>query len=279
MSAPLLSVEDLCVDIAGARVLDRVSFVLAAGETLGLVGESGSGKTMTAFALLGLLPPGARIASGRILLEGEDLTRFDEARLRALRGGEIAMIFQEPMTALNPVATVGAQLERVIVRHRGLTRKQARTLAVEALARVGIASPERRVAEHPHRLSGGMRQRVLIAMALACEPKLLVADEPTTALDVTTQAQVLELIVRLQHELRFAVLLITHDLAVVAQTCARTAVMRGGAIVETGTTSEVISRPREDYTRTLLANTLSVRRTAPATVGAAFSHDQAEPQP
>jgi peptide/nickel transport system ATP-binding protein len=279
MSAPLLSVEDLCVDIAGARVLDRVSFVLAAGETLGLVGESGSGKTMTAFALLGLLPPGARIASGRILLEGEDLTRFDEARLRALRGGEIAMIFQEPMTALNPVATVGAQLERVIVRHRGLTRKQARTLAVEALACVGIASPERRVAEHPHRLSGGMRQRVLIAMALACEPKLLVADEPTTALDVTTQAQVLELIVRLQHELRFAVLLITHDLAVVAQTCARTAVMRGGVIVETGMTSEVISRPREDYTRTLLANTLSVRRTAPATAGAASGRDQAEPQP
>jgi len=279
MSAPLLSVEDLCVDIAGARVLDRVSFVLAAGETLGLVGESGSGKTMTAFALLGLLPPGARIASGRILLEGEDLTRFDEARLRALRGGEIAMIFQEPMTALNPVATVGAQLERVIVRHRGLTRKQARTVAVEALARVGIASPERRLAEHPHRLSGGMRQRVLIAMALACEPKLLVADEPTTALDVTTQAQVLELIVRLQHELRFAVLLITHDLAVVAQTCARTAVMRGGRIVEKGATTDVISRPREDYTRTLLANTLSVHTGPAAATAGASSRDRMERPP
>jgi ABC-type dipeptide/oligopeptide/nickel transport system ATPase component len=258
VSAPLLSVEGLCVDIAGARVLDRVAFALGAGETLGLVGESGSGKTMTALALLGLLPPGARIASGRILLDGADVVRFDEARLRALRGGEIAMIFQEPMTALNPVATVGAQLERVIVRHRGLTRRQARARAVEALARVGIASPERRLGEHPHRLSGGMRQRVLIAMALACEPKLLVADEPTTALDVTTQAQVLDLIVRLQRELRFAVLLITHDLAVVAQTCARTAVMREGAIVEEGPTAEVIARPREDYTRTLLANTLTV---------------------
>jgi ABC-type dipeptide/oligopeptide/nickel transport system ATPase component len=258
MSAPLLSVEGLCVDIAAARVLDRVSFALAAGETLGLVGESGSGKTLTAFSLLGLLPSGARVASGRILLEGEDVTRFDEQRLRALRGGEIAMIFQEPMTALNPVATVGAQLARVIVRHRGLTQKQARAVAVEALARVGIASPERRLGEYPHRLSGGMRQRVLVAMALACEPKLLVADEPTTALDVTTQAQVLDLMVRLQRELGFAVLFITHDLAVVAQVCARTAVMRAGRIVEEGATAEVISRPREEYTRTLLANTLSV---------------------
>jgi ABC-type dipeptide/oligopeptide/nickel transport system ATPase component len=280
MSAPLLSVEELCVDIAGARVLDRVSFDLAAGGTLGLVGESGSGKTLTALSLLGLLPPGARVASGRILLEGGDVTRFDEARLRALRGGEVAMIFQEPMTALNPVAAVGAQLERVIVRHRGLGRRQARAVAVDALARVGIASPERRLREYPHRLSGGMRQRVLIAMALACEPKLLVADEPTTALDVTTQAQVLDLILRLQEELRFAVLLITHDLAVVAQTCARTAVMRLGRIVEEGATAELISRPREDYTRTLLANTLSVRREpTTASAGAASGRDQAEPRP
>jgi ABC-type dipeptide/oligopeptide/nickel transport system ATPase component len=277
MSTALLSVEELCVDIAGTRVLDRVSFALAAGETLGLVGESGSGKTMTAYSLLGLLPPGARVASGRILLEGEDVTRFEGPRLRALRGGEIAMIFQEPMTALNPVATVGAQLERVILRHRGLTRKQARAVAVEALARVGIASPERRLAEYPHRLSGGMRQRVLIAMALACEPKLLVADEPTTALDVTTQAQVLDLIVRLQEAQRFAVLLITHDLAVVAQTCARSAVMRAGRIVEEGATAEIVSRPQEDYTRALLANTLSVQTGAPA--GLASSRDQAEPRP
>ena len=257
-SAPLLRVEDLTVDLGGARVLDRVSFDLAAGETLGLVGESGSGKTLTALALLRLLPRAARVAGGRILLQDEDVLAADEARMRELRGGVIAMVFQEPMTALNPVLSIGTQLERVIVRHRRLTRRQARTVAVEALARVGIAAPAQRLAESPHRLSGGMRQRVAIAMALACEPKVLLADEPTTALDVTTQSQVLELIVRLQSELRMAMLLVTHDLGVVAGTCGRVAVMHAGRIVEQGPTADVIVRPHASYTQALLAGTLAL---------------------
>ena len=264
MSEPLLTVQDLRIDIGGARVVDGVSFSLAAGETLGLVGESGSGKTLTALALLRLLPPGAHVTGGAITLAGEDLVAAGEARLRALRGGAMAMIFQEPMTALDPVLRIGTQLERVIVRHRGLSRLQARRVAMDALARVGIATPKRMLGEYPHRLSGGMRQRVLIAMALACKPSVLIADEPTTALDVTTQAQVLDLIVRLQAELGFGVLLITHDLAVVAETCARTVVMRAGRLVEEGATATLIAQPREVYTQTLLANTLRVRRPAGA---------------
>jgi peptide/nickel transport system ATP-binding protein len=264
MSAPLLTVEDLCIDLGGVRIVDGVDFALATGETLGLVGESGSGKTLTALALLRLLPAGARIAAGRIALDGEDLVAADEARLRALRGGSVAMVFQDPMTALNPVLSIGTQLERVIVRHRGLDRAQARALAVAALARVGIAAPERRLHDPPHRLSGGMRQRVAVAMALACAPKLLLADEPTTALDVTTQAQVLELIVGLQAELGMAMLLITHDLAIVAETCARTAVMQAGRIVEQGETSAMLAWPRQNYTRELLAHSLRLRRAEPA---------------
>jgi ABC-type dipeptide/oligopeptide/nickel transport system ATPase component len=250
-----LRVEDLTVDLGGTRVLDRVGFTLAAGETLGLVGESGSGKTLTALALLRLLPPAARVTGGRILLGDEHVLAAREPRLRKLRGGVIAMVFQEPMTALNPVLTIGTQLERVIVRHRGLTRRQAHAAAIEALARVGIAAPAERLAEPPHRLSGGMRQRVAIAMALACEPAVLVADEPTTALDVTTQAQVLDLIVRLQSELRMAMLLVTHDLAVVAGTCARVAVMHAGRIVEEGRTADVIAQPCTSHTQALLAGT------------------------
>ena len=262
MDAPLLSVRDLSIEIAGTRVVDGVSFTLAAGETLGLVGESGSGKTLTSLALLRLLPPGARMTGGQILLEGEDLVVARETRMRALRGGAMAMIFQEPMTALNPVRTIGAQLEHVIARHRHFRRVQARSAAIEALGRVGIAAPKRMLREYPHRLSGGMRQRVLIAMALACEPRVLIADEPTTALDVTTQAQVLDLIVRLQSELRIGVLLITHDLAVVAETCVRTAVMRAGRIIEEAPTAQLIASPYEPYTQSLLANTLRVRRAA-----------------
>jgi ABC-type dipeptide/oligopeptide/nickel transport system ATPase component len=264
VSAPLLAVEGLCIDVGGARVVDGVDFELTAAETLGLVGESGSGKTMTALALLRLLPPGARIVAGRITLAGEDLVAASDARVRALRGGVIAMVFQDPMTALNPVLTIGTQLERVIARHRRLSGRPARDVAVAALARVGIAAPEQRLHEPPHRLSGGMRQRVAIAMALACEPLVLLADEPTTALDVTTQAQVLELIVGLQSELGMSMLLITHDLAVVAETCARTAVMRAGRIVEQGATVDVVTAPRDAYTQALLAHTLGVRGTTAA---------------
>ena len=259
MSAPLLSVENLSIDLGGACVVNGVGFELTAGETLGLVGESGSGKTLTALALLRLLPAGARVTAGRIAFAGADLLAVDEARMRALRGGAIAMVFQDPMTALNPVLTIGTQLERVIARHRGLTGRAAHDAAVAALARVDIAAPAQRLREPPHRLSGGMRQRVAIAMALACEPKVLLADEPTTALDVTTQAQVLELIVRLQSELGMAMLLITHDLAVVAETCARTAVMRAGRIVEQGPTAALVATPRDAYTQALLAHTLQVR--------------------
>jgi ABC-type dipeptide/oligopeptide/nickel transport system ATPase component len=265
MDAPLLSVQELRIEIGGVNVVDGVTFALGAGETLGLVGESGSGKTLTSLALLRLLPPGVRITGGRIMLDGEDLAAASDSRMRALRGGVMAMIFQEPMTALNPVRTIGAQLEHVIARHRHFRRVQARSAAIEALGRVGIATPKRILREYPHRLSGGMRQRVLIAMALACEPRVLIADEPTTALDVTTQAQVLDLIVRLQADLRIGVLLITHDLAVVAETCARTAVMRAGRIVEEGPTAEIVAAPRDAYTQTLLANTLRVRRALGAT--------------
>jgi ABC-type dipeptide/oligopeptide/nickel transport system ATPase component len=258
MSEAVLSVQGLCIDFGATRVVDGVSFALAAGETLGIVGESGSGKTLTALALLRILPPGARIAGGSIRLAGEELVDASEERMRALRGRGMAMVFQEPLSALDPVLTIGAQLGEVIVRHRRLPPKQAREVAIDSLARVGIAAPERRLAERPHQLSGGMRQRVLIAMALACEPQVLIADEPTTALDVTTQAQVLELIVRLQAEQRFGVLLITHDLAVVSETCARTLVMQSGRIVEEGATAQVVAAPSHPYTAKLLASTLSV---------------------
>ena len=265
MSEPLLNVNDLSIEIGGARVVDGVTLTVGAGETLGLVGESGSGKTLTALSLLRLLPPGARIAGGTITFAGEDLVAASDARMRALRGGALAMVFQEPMTALDPVQRIGTQLERVILRHRRLSGSQARSVGIEALARVGIAAPERMRREYPHRLSGGMRQRVLIAMALACEPKVLIADEPTTALDVTTQAQVLALITRLRFELGFGVLLITHDLGVVAETCARIAVMSGGRLVEQGPTEQVVASPRDPYTQALLANTLRLRRPLGAT--------------
>jgi peptide/nickel transport system ATP-binding protein len=265
VSPPVLVVEDLVVHLGGVPVIDGIGFALAPGGTLGIVGESGSGKTMTALALLRLLPAGARVVRGRVLLGDEDLLRASEARMRAVRGRGIAMVFQEPMSALNPVLTIGTQLERVIERHRASGARAARALAADALARVGIADPVRRLRQQPHELSGGMRQRVALALALACEPAVLVADEPTTALDATTQAQVIELVARLQAELRMALLLITHDLAVVAQTCERTLVMRAGAVVEEGLTADVIERPVHDYTRGLVAST---RRIAAPRAGA-----------
>jgi peptide/nickel transport system ATP-binding protein len=255
--APLLSVERL---VTSVRLGDRdvpavndVSFELAAGRTLGLVGESGCGKSLTAMSLLRLLPePKVRVTGGRILFEGQDLATLPEPALRALRGNRVAVVFQEPATALNPVRTVGDQVGEPLRVHRGLSREAARRRAVELLAAVGIPSPAERAAAYPHQLSGGMKQRVVIAMALACDPALLIADEPTTALDVTVQAQILELLGRLRRERGMALLLITHDLGVVAETCDEVAIMYAGRVVERGAVADVFARPRHPYTRGLL---------------------------
>ena len=257
MSAPLLSVRDLIVEFSTeqgvVRAVDRISFDVMSDETLGLVGESGCGKTVTALAILGLVPsPPGRIAGGSITLAGRELVGLPEAEWRALRGRDVAMVFQEPMTALNPVLTVGSQLTDVLRRHRGLTRRQARAAAIELLAKVGVPAPAARVDEYPHQLSGGMRQRVVIAMALSCGPRLIVADEPTTALDVTTQAQVLEQIVALQREFHMAMILVTHDLGVVAETCHRALVMYCGQIVEKAEIGALFGHPRHPYTAGLL---------------------------
>jgi oligopeptide/dipeptide ABC transporter ATP-binding protein len=258
-SPPLLRVRDLIVEFATdqgvVRAVDGVSFDVSAGQTLGLVGESGCGKTVTGLSLLGLIPsPPGRIVSGRIELAGRNLLELDEAGLRKVRGSEISMIFQEPMTALNPVFRIGTQMTDVLKRHQGLTRRQARAAAIEMLAKVGIPAPEARIDEYPHQLSGGMRQRVMIAMALSCGPKLLVADEPTTALDVTTQAQVLEQIMKLQAEFGMAMILVTHDLGVVAETCSQALVMYCGSVVENAAVGDLFANPRHPYTAGLLAS-------------------------
>ena len=262
---PVLRVCDLAVEFATedgvVRAVDGVSFDVEANETLGLVGESGCGKTVTALSILRLIPmPPGRIASGRIELNGRDLVPLPDAEIQAIRGRNISMIFQEPMTALNPVFTIGSQMTDVLRRHRSLTRRQARAAAAELLGKVNIPAPETRLNDYPHQLSGGMRQRVMIAMALSCSPQLLIADEPTTALDVTTQAQVLEQIRALQAEFRMAVILVTHDLGVVAETCRRALVMYCGSIVESGDTAELFSRPRHPYTAGLLASIPRIRR-------------------
>ncbi|MGI9341478.1 MAG: ABC transporter ATP-binding protein [Gammaproteobacteria bacterium] len=263
-ATPVLSVRDLVVEFATengvVRAVDHVSFDVHANETLGLVGESGCGKTVTGLSLLGLIPsPPGRIVSGEILLNGTDLTKLSEQQLRDIRGGDISMIFQEPMTALNPVFTIGSQMTDVLTFHRGLTRRQARAAAIEMLAKVGIPAPDRRIDEYPHQLSGGMRQRVMIAMALSCDPALLVADEPTTALDVTTQAQVLEQINKLQDEFHMAVILITHDLGVVAETCRRAIVMYCGRIIENASIDQLFARPLHPYTNGLLSSIPRIR--------------------
>jgi oligopeptide/dipeptide ABC transporter ATP-binding protein len=262
--SPVLSVRDLVVEFATengvVRAVDHVSFDVHANETLGLVGESGCGKTVTGLSLLGLIPsPPGRIVSGEILLNGTDLTKMSEQQMRDIRGGDISMIFQEPMTALNPVFTIGSQMTDVLTFHRGLTRRQARSAAIEMLAKVGIPAPDRRIDEYPHQLSGGMRQRVMIAMALSCDPALLVADEPTTALDVTTQAQVLEQINKLQDEFHMAVILITHDLGVVAETCRRAIVMYCGRIIENASIEQLFARPLHPYTNGLLSSIPRIR--------------------
>jgi peptide/nickel transport system ATP-binding protein len=247
----LLSVQDLRVHLGGREAVAGVSFDLAAGDVLGLVGESGSGKSLTALSLLGLLPEAAGV-SGRLLLEGVDLARLTEAELCAVRGRDIAMVFQEPMTALNPLHRIGDQVAEGLVRHQGLSRRAAGAAAAEWLARVGLDPARISPKRFPHELSGGQRQRVAIAMALACGPKLLIADEPTTALDVTTQAQCLDLMTRLTEETGAALLFISHDLAVVGQMARRIAVMRQGQIVEQGTAREVLGAPRHDYTQALI---------------------------
>jgi peptide/nickel transport system ATP-binding protein len=238
-----------------ARAVDDVSFDLYPGETLGIVGESGCGKTVTSLSILRLVPepPGHILPGSLIEFEGRNLLTLPAPALRAVRGNQIAMIFQEPMTSLNPVFTVGDQIAEAAIIHQHLARGAARTRAIEMLRLVGIPDPEERVDHYPHQLSGGMRQRVMIAMALICHPKVLIADEPTTALDVTIQAQILELLDRLQQELGMAVLLITHDLGVVAGHADRVVVMYAGRVVETATTQALFARPTHPYTEGLLA--------------------------
>jgi oligopeptide/dipeptide ABC transporter ATP-binding protein len=260
MSEPLLSVTDLrswfSTDRGTAKAVDGVSFLVWEGETVGIVGESGCGKTVTALSILGLLPrPRARIVEGSsIRLRGEELVGAPEERMRSLRGNEVAMVFQEPDTSLNPVYPVGEQIGEVLRVHRGASRRAARSESVRLLEEVGIPDAMHRAADYPHALSGGMRQRVMIAMALACEPALLIADEPTTALDVTIQAQILELLADLRRRRGMAVLLITHDLGVVAETCDRVVVMYAGQVVESGSVTDIFTDPRHPYTRGLLAS-------------------------
>jgi peptide/nickel transport system ATP-binding protein len=258
---PVLEVEHLQVDFFTRRgtvhAVRDASMSIASGETVGLVGESGSGKSVTAQAILGMVELPGRIVGGDVRWKGTSLVQGSKAasNARRVRGREIAMIFQDPMTSLDPLFTVGAQLAEVLRHHRGLDRKAARNRAVELLDLVGIANPRQRTDQYPFEMSGGMRQRVLIAMALACEPELLVADEPTTALDVTIQAQILELIADLQAKLRVAVLLITHDLGVVAGVCDRVAVMYAGRIVEDAPAEALYAEPRHPYTTALLRST------------------------
>ncbi|WP_245296988.1 MULTISPECIES: ABC transporter ATP-binding protein [Rhodomicrobium] len=257
-SHPLLTVSDLTVDAltdrGAKRVLDGVSFALKAGETLCLAGESGSGKSVTSLSIMRLLPRASlRVVSGSIDLAGTELTRLSDRAMRAVRGGDIAMIFQEPMTSLNPVMSIGAQLIEAIRTHQPMDERAARARALQMLDAVHISQAERRLSQYPHELSGGMRQRVMIGMALSCQPKVLIADEPTTALDVTVQAQILKLIRELKSEFGTSVLLITHDMGVVAEMADRVAVMKEGRIVEIGGAVDVFERPQAAYTRELIA--------------------------
>jgi oligopeptide/dipeptide ABC transporter ATP-binding protein len=236
-------------------VLNGVGFTLDAGAVVGLVGESGCGKSVTAMSVMRLLPsPPSRVDRGSIRFDGIDLLSLDEDAMRDMRGNRIGMIFQEPMTSLNPTFTVGFQIAEVLRIHRGLSKAEARTAAIELLGMVGIGAAERRIAQYPHELSGGLRQRAMIAMTIACRPALLIADEPTTALDVTIQAQILDLIRRLQREIGMSVLLITHDLGIVAEMCERVLVMYAGRIVERAGVAALFRRPRHPYTAGLLAS-------------------------
>lgn len=252
----MLQVKDLNVRLSrhgeSVHAVRDVSFSVEQGETLGVVGESGSGKTVTVMAVMRLLDPKAARLEGRVVFEGRDLLTLSEKQMRSVRGAQIGIVFQDPMTSLNPVLSVERQLTESLQIHENLTRRQAKQRAIEALDMVGIAEPASRVLDYPHQFSGGMRQRVLIAMAIACRPKLLIADEATTALDVTIQAQIVELIGQLRSDLGMAVVMISHDLGVVAGSCDRAQVMYGGRVVESGTVDEIFDDPRHPYTAGLL---------------------------
>jgi peptide/nickel transport system ATP-binding protein len=254
----LLSIKDLRISfpsqLGSIKAVSGVSLTLEKGSVLALVGESGSGKSMTALAIMGLVPPPGAITAGRIFFDGQELTSLSEERMRSIRGRRIAMVFQEPMTSLNPVLRIGDQVIEPLLLHSGLTRPAAFDRATELLTSVGIPSAGERMRDYPHQLSGGMRQRVMIAMALACDPLLLIADEPTTALDVTIQAQILELLDRQRKTSGLALLLITHDLGIVAERSNHTAVMYAGQIVESAPTGLLLSNPRHPYTQALLAS-------------------------
>ncbi|GFE59041.1 ABC transporter ATP-binding protein [Geobacter sp. AOG1] len=255
---PLLHVTGLATHFhlgtSTLKAVDGIDFSLDEGETLAIVGESGCGKSMTAYSLMRLVPPPGSIVSGSIVFDGTDLLRLSDREMRGMRGNSISMIFQEPMSSLNPVLTVGDQIMEVLRLHRNLPRREALGETLRLLGLVGIPAPEQRVDDYPHQLSGGMRQRIMIAMALACQPRLLIADEPTTALDVTIQAQILELIDRLQGETGMALLLITHDLGIVAERAHHTAIMYAGKMVESAPTAELFNNPHHPYTCGLLAS-------------------------
>ncbi|MBC8790258.1 MAG: peptide ABC transporter ATP-binding protein [Tagaea sp. CACIAM 22H2] len=251
--APVLAIDDLVVEIAGNRIVDGVSLSVERGRIRAIVGESGCGKSLTALSILGLLPRAAKVAAGSIRLGARELTGLDEAALAQVRGNEATIIFQEPIASLNPLMRVGAQVAEALILHRGLTMAAAREQAIDMMARVGIPDPARRAMQYPFELSGGMCQRIMIASALICRPSLLIADEPTTALDVTIQAQILELMRTLRREVGAAIVLITHDMGVVADLADDVCVMYGGRIVESGPVDAIFAAPRHPYTRLLLA--------------------------
>ncbi|GGF37557.1 ABC di/oligopeptide transporter ATPase [Aliidongia dinghuensis] len=251
---PLLEIDGLTTEVGHLRILDRVSFSIGAGEVVGVVGESGSGKSMTALSTMRLLPETVRVTAGTVRFAGADLLALSEAEMRRIRGDRIAMIFQEPMSSLNPVLSIGEQIVETLVHHRGAGRAEAKRRAIELLELVEIPAAAKRLGDYPHQLSGGMRQRVMIAIALACEPKLLIADEPTTALDVTVQAQILDLLRSLRRELAMSIMLITHDLGVVAEFADRVVVLYAGRVAETGPVKALFRAPFHPYTQGLLGS-------------------------
>lgn len=256
MSEKMLEVKGMRTSffthVGEVKAIRGVDFYLDKGEAVGIVGESGSGKSVTSLSVMRLLQFPGKLTGGEVFFDGEDLTKKTDKEMQAIRGNEISMIFQDPMTSLNPVFTIGNQIMEAIIKHQKLSKEQARQKAIEMLKLVGIPSPEKRIDQYPHEFSGGMRQRAMIAMALSCEPKLLIADEPTTALDVTIQAQILELMKDLKDRLNTSIILITHDLGVVADVCSRIIVMYGGLIMEEGTTEEIFYKPQHPYTLGLM---------------------------